>query len=392
MFRPVLRSSVRWIRNILALVICVSCLDPYSPPIAQEQFDLLVVDGYIDSDGSAYVKLSRTLPLYSIRRTPLESGASVSITSSAGQTFNLTEIDSAVYTASNLNVNNTDTYSLHVTTKAGRKYESNSVIIHPTPDVDSVYVRLMSGGTSIDIVTDSYDTNPDATGYYMIDCIETWLYNVPMQSLWKIVGDDVASRTEEDMITDCWKTLPTPTTIYNAHSLSTNMIKGHRVSNIQKGSQKISRRYSALIRQRSISREEYEFREQLKETTEELGNLFAVIPGAVVGNVHSVDNSKESVLGYFRGQEIKEKRMFVSLIELPISMWGGAVPTCPIEYTCPKGFPRGDCFEIKELGNSVVVVRIAPPGGATVQVGFVPIECADCRALGGTTIKPLFWQ
>jgi len=387
---------MRVLRSILStLFVCVSCLEPYAPPVNASPDRMLVVDGYIDMGGFAVVKLTRSMPLYHAGLTPLEVGASVSISSSVGEEFNLTESDSSVYTASGLSVNSSATYSLHIKTASGEEYQSDNVKIYRTPDVGSIYYRVQPIRDAIEIVTDANDDSPDATGFYLIDCIETWEYHSPAFSKFIIVNGSVRERTEEEMVSICWRNQSQPTTLANTNAYSEHMISGHRVSTIEKFSPKISLRYSALVRQRSISREEYEYRDQLLKSTEQLGSLFAVIPGPVASNVRSITNPGEYVLGYFRGQELKEKRAFIKHADLPEDFSGSRSVACEVEFTCPIGAQingPNTCLEINQLSSSSVVVSLLElTPGVLLKVGFVRAECGDCTSLGGTTTKPAFW-
>ncbi|MEJ0031026.1 MAG: hypothetical protein WDO15_11895 [Bacteroidota bacterium] len=60
---------------IILLFLCVGCLDPYAPPASSGNLNALVVDGYIDADGSARVKLSRSTSLDDKGTSPKEGGA-----------------------------------------------------------------------------------------------------------------------------------------------------------------------------------------------------------------------------------------------------------------------------------------------------------------------------
>jgi hypothetical protein len=67
--------------------------------------------------------------------------------------------------------------------------------------------------------------------------------------------------------------------------------------------------YSILVQQFSLSEEAFRYWSDLKKMNEGQGSLSDIQPGAVVGNVFSLENSDEPVLGYFDVSEVAEKRI-----------------------------------------------------------------------------------
>lgn len=65
------------LRSVFSLMLCVSCLEPYTPQVSFDSRNLMVVDGFINADGQAIVKLSRSLPLGVDGINPKETGAAV---------------------------------------------------------------------------------------------------------------------------------------------------------------------------------------------------------------------------------------------------------------------------------------------------------------------------
>jgi hypothetical protein len=180
--------------------------------------------------------------------------------------------------------------------------------------------------------------------------------------------------------------------------LTENLIKSHQVAIIAKGSEKISVRYSILIKQRAISEAEYAFRTQVQNSTEQQGSLFSVIPGTVVSNVHSLTNSNEYVLGYFRAQHVQERRFFIDRSDLPPSF---LVPQpssgCQTEQTCAivdggPGSGRINCIPLELLGSDALITSANTDGrGVVLSYNFVTAGCGDCRMSGGTIVRPPFW-
>jgi hypothetical protein len=353
-----------------------------------------VVDGHLDAAGSAIVKLTRALPLTSYADAPIERGATITITSSTGKTFNLPETGDGVYSAEKLSVDKVQTYILHIHTTDGKDYESDVIQIHPTPPIDNVYHTFSTSGEDLEIRTDSHDTNPNSSGYYIWESVETYMYHSTYFSRYKKENGLPVLRTKLEFIDTCWREANLPFTTLSTNRLSDNIISGKILTTINKHSPRISMRYSILVRQRSISEQEYNYRVQLEKTTNEQGSIFAEIPGPVVSNVHSLDNPDEYVLGYFSGQEIKERRIFIGHKDLPLSFQADPFPEdCGLEGTCPdRALPMGpnQCIDVQLLSDSKIIISSYEFQNSIIYL-FAPVECGDCRKKGGVTRMPDFW-
>lgn len=383
------------LRYFFLLVICVSCIDPYMPPVSSEQASFLVVDGYISIDGTANVKLSRSIPLSLSTEFPKEKNATVSIKSSSGEVFTLTETDSATYAASNLDVSFDEKYTLSVRTANGSEYTSDEVQPYTTPPIDDVIITVPEKRDLLEIRLSSTDPNPNATGYYLWDAVETYQYHAPVFAGWKRVNGEPVERDPSEVLYTCWRDAIRPSVMFSTKPLSENVISRFAVARVEKGSEKLSMRYSILLKQRAISEGEYAFRTQLQKTSEQQGGIFAVMPGAVVGNVNS-KNSKEFVLGYFRAQQVTEKRFFINFLDLPedFQILQTLPPGCSPIRTCPVPTPPSyfDCTPLEQLGNDVLITTaITNDRGGIIGYYYVVTACGDCRYKGGYVERPPFW-
>jgi len=374
--------------------LCAGCLDRYDPAVDQSVFDALVVDGRIDANGEGLVLLTKTLPLYKFDNAPVETGAAVSVESSTGEIFDLPEVEPGKYMATHLPVNQSASYTLYIKRSNGREYRSDVVKIHPTPDVGSVYFAEAATRDAVEFRTDSKDTNPDATGYYAFECIETYEYTSQYFSRYKRVNGIPVLRRKGEYVDTCWHELPVPLTLASTKRLTENTISGHVVTSINIKSPKISRRYSILVRQRAIDEQEYIYRTQLAKTVDQQGSIFAEIPGSVVSNVHNIADAEEPVLGYFRGQQTKQKRIFMGHADLPEELRVDLDPEqCDLETTCPTGTkPTGpnQCIDLELLSDSKIIITSFEFRNSTVYV-FSTNECGDCTKKGGKTVPPDYW-
>lgn len=379
-------------RKIISIIfLLASCVEPYYPAEINLNLGPLVVDGYIDLDGSASVKLSRGTSLSAGDSLATVVGAAVTIESSGGETFQLHEDQAGTYTAANLAVSKTSTYALHVVTE-NNDYRSDNVPIYSTPPIDSVYWKI-NGSNQLEIMLDSHDDNPDGSGLYLANGIETYEYHADLLSNFKFIGKHAIARSPDEYIDVCWRDVIHPSVLVNTNTLKKTVMSGLILSAIEPNSPKLLVRYSILARLRSVSQEEYDFQRKLI-VNENTGTLFSPIPGTVLGNVQSTKDPGEDVLGYFRGQQMRELRYFIddSTHPIPAEFKVAPATTCTTQETCRFDLTSVSlCVRRKELGDDTIITDVVLQGDNVVAYIFTTPDCGDCRRQGGTTTRPPYW-
>ncbi|MEI9919702.1 MAG: DUF4249 domain-containing protein [Bacteroidota bacterium] len=379
-------------RRLIAIVfILTSCVEPYNPAGLDGNIYPMVVDGYIDLDGSASVKLSTGVPLSASDTPPTVTGAAVTIESSGGETFQLHEDEPGTYTAGNLNVDKISTYAVHVVTE-NNDYRSDDVHIYSTPPIDSVYWSV-NGANRLEIMLDSHDDNPDGPGLYLANGIETYEYHAELQSNFNFIDRKAIPRTPNEEVYVCWRDEIGASVLTNTNNLKKTVISGMVISTIEATSHKLLIRYSILARLRSVSPEEFDFQRELI-ANEKTGSLFSPIPATTISNVHSTRNPGETVLGWFRGQQIRELRYFIGedTHTLPGDFKTPPPSTCVPLQTCPFGLVSvSPCTRLSELNSATIITDVVMRGDDIVSYIFTSPECGDCRVQGGTTTRPPYW-
>jgi len=123
----------------MLLLALLSCRKPYDPPAISTPNSYLVVEGVINSgNDSTVIKISRTVKLDSSTTINSVLGAMVSVESSQGNTFPLTDTRAnGKYSLAPLSLSPSQKYRLRIT--IGRDvYLSDFTNIKPTPPIDSV--------------------------------------------------------------------------------------------------------------------------------------------------------------------------------------------------------------------------------------------------------------
>ncbi len=146
----------------------------------------------------------------------------------------------------------------------------------------------------------------------------------------------------------------------------------------------IRTRYSILVRQFAQSLEAFTFYKILNKFSSS-ENLFSQNqPGFFSGNLYSVDNQDEKVVGYFDISSVSSKRIFFNFSDF---FPDESLPPYFVDCT---SFVITDLNLLKEkvLDGSVVYASANPTPGGIPSV--VDAACGDCTKLG-TSTKPEFW-
>jgi len=370
-----------------SLLVLVSCVAPYEPDLRADTFDILVVDGFINStNNSATVRLSKAVPLSEDVQPSQDIVATVNIEDDGGTTFTLTNQGLGYYSLENIALDASKKYRLHVYSQSDHEYISDFIELNSTPPIDSVVWKPDDGGISIYVNTH----DPSAkSGYYSWNYTETWEYTSTFFSSYKLIDGEAFSRTPEEYIYSCWSTeRSTDILVGSTNLLSEDVVRNFPLTFIPGESSKLALRYSIEVEQRVLSREAYDFWIQLEKTTESLGGLFDPLPSQVLGNIRDSGASTDPVLGYFSGGAVNKQRIFIDFADLPREILSIYRPRrCVLEDV--SSIP---VEELRGTPNSVLLIDpVYVQGVGIVAYTTAANYCIDCRMLGGTNKRPEFW-
>jgi hypothetical protein len=363
-----------------------SCIDPYAAPGLASQGNYLVVDGFLNAtENTCTVTLSKSLPLASTDGVTTVDDASVWLVDEDNNTVPLAFQKNGVYAASGLSLALQKKYGLEIKTQGGSSvYRSDLVPIATSAGIDSVGWNLDYRGTDIpnaQFYVDAHGTAAQSP-YYLWKFEETWSYTARYPSFLKFVNGEVVFNLDTTYY--CWKTVnSTAILITSTTKYSENRVSQFLLNTLSRNSVKFSRGYSLLVKQFGMTPEAYEYYQELKTNSENLGTIFAPQPSRISGNVHSVSNPSEPVFGYFMASGGVTKRIFVKPTDFP-----------PVVGTVITGYESCglDTLKVVDLpsyaGGSAFVSSY---GIGPVGYLLTSVSCVDCRLQGGTIIKPDFW-
>ncbi len=387
--------------TLLAVFALYTCIDPYAPKL--KGYDsILVVDGLITDANTSYtVKLSRTFQDINGSREAV-SGAIVTIMDDAGTSHNLGEAGYGLYKTDSLEFRGIvgRTYTLHITTKEQDQYFSDPCLMQSVPDIDSIYFardqELVNNGTESDEGIRIYlDSKPgDNNQYYRWSYEETWKFSIPVPKQFNYINKNTFLPVHMQQY--CWKNHSSDEVIIGSvYSGQAGSVRREPITFI--GSNKSDRlmiEYSILIKQYSISKNEYDFWDNLSKVNETGSDIFASQPFPVISNIHNINNPAERVLGYFQVSAVKVKRTFIpfsKIVPLHIPFYHN--DNCQrIEAIPEPQMTFDDLYSIFCITSGYVFIAplYATDTGAIIGLVFARPECANCSLTGTDTI-PDFW-
>ncbi len=387
--------------SLLLVLILNGCIEPFSPSIGEYQ-QMLVIDGMItDREGIHTVTVSRSSS-YNEPGRKYESGCVVNILDDKGNIINMTEESKGIYKAwiGKQFLNAGTQYRLEVTTRDGKKYQSDFETLLSSPPIESIlweikYIEQDNPlyGTLMGV---QFFINSDATYYeasgYRWELFEQWEYRAKyfIKDFYNggIIHNDFAS----DSLYYCWTTRSKINEIFTystaqAISKKIRMVPLTYVSN-QSGRLKFD--YCLLVRQYSLSEAAFSYWNKLKEQATESGGLYETQPSRIKGNLYNIDDPDETVLGFFGASGFTEKRIFLKGLGYLYKIFD-----IYHEQLCdPAGFTPGELMEFLSAIDTAEYPIYLYNYSDTDEGpwDYIDQACVDCRKRGGSLTRPDYWE
>ena len=381
----------------LLLLLLAGCTDPYLPEVIKSPPSYLVVDGFLNSQGITTIKLTRTYAIGSTAAAPpVEAKATAYLEEENGPRTLLREAPAGTYSSPALTLNPTKRYRLYLNTLASKQYASDFVPVKNTPPIDALGWRPDNFGLTINV--SAHDAT-NATRYYRWDYNETWEIVPPYYANIEYVNHMMRYIAVPNPRI-CWGNLQSSVVqVAKTTEFSQDVVSEHALRKLAISSERLNRRYSILVQQHALTKEEYDYWELLRKNTEAIGGLFDSQPVQLTGNVHCLSNAAETALGFVSAHSMTEKRLFIARNELPktwtaVSGYESCVPPDTVDLYPKNIFKPPTPAEIMEtaFGNPRYVPIASFEGTLTGATGFYAKsrDCVDCRTRG-SGVKPSYW-
>jgi hypothetical protein len=273
-------------------------------------------------------------------------------------------------------------------TPDSRSYISDTVEILTCPSIDSIFWEIEEVPTTNPEETRlgvQFYVTTDATGdyadNYRWELEETWEYHSYYTSWVYYDGEIHVPDSDSDSLRYCWNTLTIPEIYtYSTRNLTSGLINKYPLTFVSNGSDRLTIKYSLLVRQYALTQEAYEFWKILEDQTAKTGELYETQPAEITGNMHSMEDPREFVMGMFYASSVQEKRIFITPGLPPPASLCDRYELLPWELTeMLENFDKSD-YPIR-------LVFLADG-----MYDFARQDCFDCTLRGGTTIRPDFWD
>ncbi|MDB5016156.1 MAG: hypothetical protein JWQ84_988 [Mucilaginibacter sp.] len=402
------------------LIVLVSCRKPYLPPAIAAPGSYLVVEGVINSGSdSTIIALSKTVNLNSKTTANPVLNAVLTVESDKGASYPLTSTGIGKYVSGGLNLDGTQKYRLRIQTTDNKTYLSDFVPVVNSPAIDSVSYAIQGNG--IQMYVSSHDPK-NATHYYRWDYQETWVIHSKYYSFYKSTGDTVIERNFiNDEVYQCWRSDTSSTVVLGSSAnLAQDVITNNPVAFVPATSEKVdgsqsiiisqfapsTNTYSILVKQYALTGDAYRFWENLKKNTEQLGSIFDAQPSQINGNIHSLTDPSEPVIGYISAGGVTNKRIFIPNRQIPVT-WlpDQSNSACVVDTLLLATIPNGSSVVVNQedeyfnynKGTKYYNLQI-PIAGIFSKITSALIghsgsspQCVDCT-LRGTNKQPDFWK
>jgi len=363
-----------------------SCVDPYRPPEIEAPNRYLVVDGFLNGGAaSSTIKLSRTQKLATTTAPLAETKATIRVEGSTGEAYSFVESTAGTYTLSTATLPIGKVYRVRIKTAGGSEYLSDPITIKQTPRIDSISSAVKNDG--LQVYVNTHDAT-NKTRYYRWEYEDTYEIRTPYSSPYDFVNGRVVNRTSPP-VNNCWRTQQSTAILLGTSArLTQDVLRQAPLLFIPGSSPKLWIKYSLLVKQYAQSQEAYAYWENLQKITEQAGGLFDPLPSEVGGNIHSLTNPAEPVLGFVDGYTTEQVRVFIERpLQLSFSLLRTGYADCKLDTIPTPGAPPQPLSASLGPGGGYVAIEQIPQTSTYLATST---HCADCRDVG-TTTRPSFW-
>lgn len=364
---------------LICLFVAAGCKDPYDLPVRPNDKSLLVVEGALRvGQDSTFITLSKTVNVSEKTSFKPVTKARISVEDKNGKSIFLNESGNGKYAVNNLGLIPGSEYRLRIKTSDNKEYLSEYVVAQVTPAIDSV--NWKKENENLKIFVNTHD-NSNNTRYYRWDFDETWEILSFYLSNYRYVGGSTVVYSPNYHY-QCWKyDKLTSIMIGSSAQLSSDIISQFPLIEIQKGSEKLSVRYSILVKQEALTKKAYEYLLLMKKNTETLGSIFDPLPSTLTGNIQCVSNPDEGVIGYITASSLTQKRIFITAAEADWRFYQDCFDTVQIldnPDSIKAYMPIYSPFDYQFIAGKFFYLAANPP-------------CVECTRRGGALTRPSYW-
>jgi len=382
-------KRINYLPIILLLLGVYACKERFNPPEADTNLNYLTVEGLINTSGvdSTIIGVSRTVKLTTKLARQPELKAILTIESNDNTVKrNLAERGNGVYFSLPYAFDPAKQYRLRIKTATGKEYLSDFTEVKASPPIDEVgFDAQTTGEPGIQIYANTRDVT-NKSKYYKWDFVETYEFDSRVFAGYIADNGNIRPRLPSEDIFTCWRTVKSNTIVLASTAKLTNdVLNKTPIERIPPNNERLSKKYSIMVNQQVLTKEAFGFWEIMRKNTEQVGSIFDAQPSQLQGNIHSVSNPEEIVIGYISAGTVQHKRFFIDPATIPRQFWYIRRETCP--YDTIKVQDYSTAFYI---GFQIPALPVYKGNGPPIGYLTASTDCVDCT-LRGTNIRPAFW-
>jgi hypothetical protein len=335
----------------LFLLFLTACIDPFETEV-QEGQQYLTIDGTITSElGIHRVRLTRGDTYGSIFQGLIRpvTGATVIVRDNLGVVTFLAESaeDRGFYdTPSTFAAVVGRSYSLQIQLVDGKVYTSLPELVNASPPIKNLSYQSkripvkgeINNASGVQLIVDLDDPADQNNFYYYRNSEATYVLET-RPDLYTTPAPD-RSPAPKDCCSTCFQTETVGNQSYflssddNFNGLTTRLIAGFVPDN----GRRFVNTYRVDLRQLNVSQEAFRFLRLVKQQSEISGSVFDPPPANIRGNMISLDDPEEVVLGFFIAAGESQRRVYIKNSQL--------------DFVQPRAIIPDDCRVIPGAGLS----------------------------------------
>lgn len=372
----------------------------------------LVVEGTITNEvKNQVIRLSQ---VYQLDETgpKYEKGANIFITDDQGNEYQFEEKDTVYASLTQFRAEPGRKYKLNIKTKEGKNYISDEQTLTTETKIDNITATVEKVGSNrgVQINVNSFDPT-NTSKYYRYEYTETYKIIAPNWSpLETSVGMSPAippdpandfpgvpasesifiSKRKTEAET-CYSTKKSEDIILTNTNAQSDDKVHFPVRFISDQNYIISHRYSIFVKQYVQNLAAYTYYKTLKDLSTSGSVLSPKQPGFFYGNIKSVENPDEKVIGFFEVSAVSSERIFFNYADLfpkePLPPYYESDCEVKDYLDCPGDFPCKQAI-LRSLirTKSATFVSFAEP----ITYFMVKAACGDCTTFSSNIVPP-FW-
>ncbi len=406
---------------ILVFLLFQGCIEPFEAETLDFE-GALVVDARITNEEKQHqVVLTRARPFEQDDSSP-ERNATVTIEEGSGISYTFEETSPGQYTSTvAFGAKSNESYQLKITTSDGATYSSTAETMPDNVPIADIEIKRATndfGEDGVSIILDN-ESLGDQPRYFRYDYEENYKIVAPnwdpvafniIDSLACVDGDafevGIKQRDPQKERICYGQDKSKDIILVSTANLDNNTVSDFEVRFVNRENYILTHRYSILVNQYSQSVDAHSYYQSLEAFSVSESVFNEIQPGFLSGNITSMTDDDQNVIGYFETAAVSSKRVFFNyedlfpdeeLPEYPVNCRTLGNPRLiPRGYHCTEG-SRGVCdgnCDSPLIGQiqagTIVYAGVVDPPDFVAPYLTRSRACGDCTVLG-SDVKPDFW-